>query len=87
MNRVRIGCVRIRMTSMGCRWIALLFAMVCLSGCWTVRDYGMGKCHEYKPSCPGPSNKKVCVIDSKGCEVCNCVETNGEFPLRPPHNN
>ena len=64
-------------------WFWISLAAVSLSGCWTIKDYGLGECREYKPWCQGTTHQMVCVKDQKGCEVCSCTEMNGEFPLRP----
>ena len=53
-----------------------------LPGCWTLKDYGSGKCREYKPSCWG--GDPVCETDKKGCVVCTCVPRNGSFPQKYP---
>ena len=75
------------MKNMKFKWIVFSFAVVGLSGCWTVKEHGMGKCREYNPWCSGADSKKVCVIDDKGCELCTCVKMNGEFPVDPPQGN
>lgn len=53
-----------------------------LAGCWTVQDYGFGKCREYRPWCW--SGDEVCETGKRGCQLCTCVDHNGSFPMKQP---
>jgi hypothetical protein len=55
----------------------LWLSMAC--GCVTTKDYGLGKCTEYKPYlCWG--GDMVCLRDDRGCEMCSCQP---RFPGTP----
>ncbi|MBT6180220.1 MAG: hypothetical protein HOI23_23465 [Deltaproteobacteria bacterium] len=57
--------------------------LLLLTGCWTIKDFGAGKCREYRPACG--VDETVCEADGQGCTVCTCVKRNGRFPIREPH--
>jgi hypothetical protein len=48
-----------------------IFSLSMACGCVTTKDYGQGKCTEYKPYlCWG--GHMVCLRDNRGCQMCSC---------------